>query len=430
MNHRSAPVALREQLAVPAEELAQAVRAVASLEPVQEALLVATCNRVEAYASGPDPEALAEALRAWLSRRAGSALEPYLYEHRGEGAARHLFRVCASLDSIVVGEPQILGQVKEAHAAAGEVGVLGGGLGRLVARAFQVAKRVRTETGIAAGQVSVASVAVDLARGIFGELQGRRVLVVGAGKMALGAARGLTRHGALLAVCNRSYDRALKLAQEHGGSAHPLTDLALLVQASDVVVCSTAATRFVLTREELQASMRSRRGRALFLIDIAVPRNVDPRAGDLDSVYLYNVDDLEKIVGEGLAGRTVATSQAEGLVAQEVLAWQREQLAQGAVPTITALRQRFRATAQAELERSLGGRLKHLGPEDRKALEALLDATLNKLLHSPTMALRAHPEGPEGAALAEATRALFALEDTTEATVSRAPSEAQKKATG
>ncbi|MBI5516545.1 MAG: glutamyl-tRNA reductase [Deltaproteobacteria bacterium] len=432
MNHRSAPVALREQLAVPAEELDGAVRDLGALEGAREALLVATCNRVEAYAAGPDPDALARSLRSWLARRAGAALETYLYEHRGEGAARHLFRVCASLDSIVVGEPQILGQVKEAHAAADEAGTLGGGLGRLVTRAFQVAKRVRTETGIAAGQVSVASVAVDLARGIFGELQNRRVLVVGAGKMALGAARGLQRHGALLAVCNRSYDRALKLAQEHGGTAHPLTDLSLLVQASDVVVCSTAATRFVLTREELQAAMKSRRGRALFLIDIAVPRNVDPRAGDLDSVYLYNVDDLEKIVGEGLEGRSVATAQAEAVVTEELRLWQREQQAQGAVPTIAALRQRFRATAQAELERSLVGRLKHLGPEERRALEAMLDATMNKLLHAPTMALKAQSEGPEGGALATATRALFALDDAPEGAQGSAPPtpEARRKATG
>jgi glutamyl-tRNA reductase len=409
VNHRTAPLETRERVAVDADGLDAVVRSVRSLEGVREAMLVATCNRVEVYAAGEDPEAVTRALRGFFDRR--GAAGSYLYEHRGDAGVQHAFRVCASLDSLVVGEPQILGQVKEAWQAARAAGTTGPLLNRLLARALQTAKRVRTETGIADGKVSVASVAVDLARGIFGDLSGRRVVVVGAGKMALGAARSLVRHGASLAVVNRSYEKAVQLAQEHGGAAHPLTDLALLLQHGDVVVCSTGAARYVIARDDVAAAMKERRGRSLFLIDIAVPRNVDPRAGDLDNVYLYNVDDLERIVAEGTSTRATAKTAAERVIAEELEAWRREQRAQGAVPVVTALRQRFRATAMGELERSLARSLKHLPPDDRKALEVMVDAAVNKLLHAPTAALKARSATPEGAAAAELLRDLFDLHD-------------------
>jgi glutamyl-tRNA reductase len=412
VNHRTAPVETRERVAVDADGLGDVVKSVRALDGVREAMLVATCNRVEVYAAGDDAEAVTRALRTFFDRR--GAAGQYLYEHRGDQGAGHAFRVCASLDSLVVGEPQILGQVKEAWQVARASGTVGPLLNRLMARAFQTAKRVRTETGIADGKVSVASVAVDLARGIFGDLKGHRVVVVGAGKMALGAARSLVRHGASLAVVNRSYDKAVALAQEHGGAAHPLTDLAMLLQHGDVVVCSTGAARYVVTREDVAAAMKGRRGRSLFLIDIAVPRNVDPRVGDLDNVYLYNVDDLERIVSEGTSTRAAAKAAAEKVIAEELDAWRREQRAQGAVPVVTALRQRFRATAMGELERSLGKSLKHLSADDRKALEVMLDATVNKLLHAPTAALKARVDTPEGANAAEVLRELFDLHDPTD----------------
>jgi glutamyl-tRNA reductase len=409
VNHRTAPVETRERVAVDADGLGDVVKAVRGLDGVREAMLVATCNRVEVYAAGDDPDAVTRALRGFFHQR--GAAEQYLYEHRGEAGAGHAFRVCASLDSLVVGEPQILGQVKEAWQVARASGTTGPLLNRLMARAFQAAKRVRTETGIANGQVSVASVAVDLARGIFGDLTGHRVIVVGAGKMALGAARSLVRNGALLAVVNRSYDKAVALAQEHGGVAHPLTDLPMLLQHGDVVVCSTGAARYVITRDDVATAMKGRRGRSLFLIDIAVPRNVDPRTGDLDNVYLYNVDDLERIVSEGTSTRSAAKTAAEKVLAEELDAYRREQRAQGATPVVTALRQRFRATAVAELERSLAKSLKHLTPDDRKALEVMVDATINKLLHAPTAALKARVDTPEGATAAEVLRELFDLPD-------------------
>lgn len=409
LNHRTAPVESRERLAVPPDGLEDAVRAVLALEAVREAVVVATCNRVELYATGDEPDAVAAALRGHFAARGGAGVT--LYEHRDEAAVRHAFRVCASLDSLVVGEPQILGQVKEAVAAARAAGGVRGALGRMMARAFQTAKRVRTETGIAAGQVSVASVAADLARGIFGDLAGRKVLVVGAGKMALGAARTLSNAGASLLIANRSFDRAEALAREYGATAHPLTDLAMLLQHVDVAVCSTGASGYLLTRHDVATAMKARRGRGLFLIDIAVPRNVEPAAGDLDSVFLYNVDDLERAVAEGSHGRTLATADAERVVAEELSAFRAEERAlRGAGPTIVALRQRFQETAAAELERSLGGRLRHLPEGDRAALEAMLDALTNKLLHAPTVALKEAAVSCEGDAMMQAARSLFALD--------------------
>jgi glutamyl-tRNA reductase len=280
-----------------------------------------------------------------------------------------------------------------------------------MARAFQAAKRVRSETGIAEGQVSVASVAADLARGIFGDLVGRKVLVVGAGKMALGAARTLARAGASLLIANRSFERAAALAHEHGATAHPLTDLGMLLQHVDVAVCSTGASGYLLTRHDVATAMKARRGRGLFLIDIAVPRNVEPAAGDLDSVFLYNVDDLERAVAEGGQGRAVAAAEAERVIAEELSAFRVEEQAQrSAGPTIVALRRRFQEAAAAEMERSLGGRLRHLPEGDREALAAMLDALTNKLLHAPTTALKDAAGSADGDEVLRAARSLFALD--------------------
>ena len=410
LNHRTAPVEARERLAVAPEALDEALTELRAMPGLDEAVLVATCNRVEVYAATGDVDGARENLQRYFSTH-GAAPE-HLYVRAGAEAELHAFRVCASLDSLVVGEPQILGQVKEAVAAAQTSGASGAALGALMRGAFKAAKRVRSETGIGAGQVSVASVAVDLARGIFGELRDRQVLLVGAGKMALGAARSLVNQGARLAVANRSFERAEALAREHRGTAHPLTDLGMLLQHADVVVCSTASRGFVLTRDDLHAAMRGRRGRALFLVDVSVPRNVDPRAGDLDSVYLYNVDDLERIVAEGGAARSDAKGAAERLVEEELSGWRRERsVASGAGPTIAAIRRRFKDAAAAELDRSLHGRLKHLSDADREALGAMLDAAVSKLLHPSTAALRESAGTPEGDALARAARRLFGVDE-------------------
>jgi glutamyl-tRNA reductase len=418
MNHRTAPVELRERLAVAPEALGQAATALGALPHVREVVFVATCNRIEVYAATDDvaDEGVAAIREFLVARDPSASVADCLYEHRGPAAVRHLFRVAASLDSMVVGEPQILGQVKEAFAAARSAGTLGPALSRTLARAFTAAKRVRTETSIGTGSVSIASVAVDLAQQIFGDLRGRRVLLLGAGKMAIAAARALGQHGSRLAVANRSYERAVEIARAHGGDAHPLGDLELLLPHADVVLCSTGAARFVVTREMVQVAMRARRGRALFLVDIAVPRNVDPRVHDMDSVYLFDVDDLERQVARALNSRGGVLEAAERILEEELSAFDREQRTGAVVPTIASLRERFRITARAELERSLSGKLKHLGDGDRRALESMVDAMVNKLLHAPTAALRAQGATAEGPALASIVQALFQLPAPAEAT--------------
>jgi glutamyl-tRNA reductase len=412
MNHRTAPVETREQLAVAADALGRVAAELATLPAVREAMLIATCNRIEVYAATDHSSQCAASIRGFLEGRApDTAVAGCLYEHRDDAAVRHVFRVAASLDSMVVGEPQILGQVKEAYSAAQSAGALGPALARTLARAFGTAKRVRSETTIATGSVSVASVAVDLATQIFGELRGRRVLVLGAGKMALGAARSLVGAGARLAIANRSYERALELARARGGDAHPLQDLPMLLEHVDVLVCSTGASRFVVTHDMVQAAMKARRGRSLFIIDIAVPRNVDPRVNALDNVYLFDVDDLEREVARALSGRGGALDAAEKILEEELRAFESEQRTGAVVPTLAALRERFRVTARGELERSLSGRLKHLGADDRRALETMVDAMVNKLLHAPTVALRTRAQNDDAEALASVVRALFQLPD-------------------
>lgn len=415
LNHRTAPVELREQLAVSPGDLPLADASLKALPHVNEAMLVATCNRVEAYIATDEAAAAALSVREYFASRApGAGSGDTLYEHRNDAAIRHLFRVAASLDSMVIGEPQILGQVKEAFAAARVAGAVGPALSRTIDRAFSAAKRIRTETGIATGSVSMASVAVDLARQIFGDLENRRMLLLGAGKMAMGAVRALSQQGARLAIANRNYDHAVELAKAHGGDAHPLENLPLLLPNVDVVLCSTGASRFVLTLEMVQAAMKVRRGRSLFLIDISVPRNVDPQVHSLDNVYLFDVDDLEREVARALNGRGGALQRAESILEEEIHAYENERRAGSVVPTVTALRERFHVVAHAEIEKSLSGRLKHLPEADRKSIECMVDAITNKLLHAPTTALRQGATTSDGPALASITRALFHLEDPAE----------------
>ncbi len=410
LNHRTAPVELRERLAVPPDGLEQTAHELKGLPHVREAMVVATCNRVEIYAAGDEAGACVRDIRGFFAARApGADVSECLYEHRGPAAGRHVFRVASSLDSMVGGEPQILGQVKEAFHAARDAGSLGPELSRALSRAFAAAKRVRSETQIGTGTVSVASVAVDLAQQIFGEIAMRRVLLVGAGKMALMATRALLKKGARLSIVNRHYERALDVAKAHGGEAHPLESLELLLPHVDVVLCSTGAQRFVITKEIVQRAMKARRGRSLFLIDIAVPRNIDPRVNDVDSVYLFDVDDLEREVARAIETRGGSLSMAERIVDEEIRAFERDRAVGSAAPTIAALREHFRRLAQAEIEKSFAGKLKHLGEGDRSLVQAMVESALNKLLHAPTTALRASTEQGEREALSTVVQALFQL---------------------
>ncbi len=407
MSHRTAPLDVREQLALPEDEVRKQLQQVAALSG-GEALLLSTCNRVELYAALPEtlsaPPAAAEGeLRAQLQPfedvllASAPTARKYLYHHVGEPALRHLFRVASSLDSLVVGEPQILGQVKAAYRLAQTVGTLspgrgaGGGEGPLSAllpRAFAVAKRVRSETQIGRAAASVASVGVELATQVFGELRGHPVLLVGAGKMAELCARHLREAGAdTLLIANRTRRRAEELASRLSGSAHELSELESLLSRAAVVVCSAGAPQPLIHSELVQRVMRARRGRWLLFIDIAVPRDVEPAVGGLDNVYLYDIDALSDVAAGNRAERERAAQQAEAIIESELLRARERQATADVTPVIKALRKKAEGIAHSELARVLP-RLSGLSERDRALVSGLADAVVNKLLHEPLTALK------------------------------------------
>ncbi len=392
LSHKNAPIAVREQLALQQAEIGEFLRKLVASDAVGEALIVSTCNRVELVAAGKGPAAeLGDVVRACeraLAERAPGAVR-HLYRHQGSDAVRHLFRVASSLDSLVLGEPQILGQVKGAYEFAREAGTVGSVLHRTLSRAIRTAKRVRSETAIGSGQVSVPSVAVDLARQIFGDLSGHQALLVGSGEMAETVARLLAAEGARILVVGRSRDKVDELAASVGGEGRLWSDLRASLVEADVVISSTSAPHFVVEYEAVASARKSRRGRNQFYIDLAVPRDVDPAVGEkLDGVYLYNVDDFSRHVERTLSTRSREAEAAERIIDVEADNYDRWAGAEAATPTIVALRERLSAALMYELERSVRGRLKHLNLEDRSALRKMLDAALNRILHQPTMRLR------------------------------------------
>ncbi|HEY8073110.1 MAG TPA: glutamyl-tRNA reductase, partial [Labilithrix sp.] len=393
VSHKTAPVEVRERFAAGTEILPELLARLTSRPELDEAMFLSTCNRVEIIglpknkgafdeATRAASRAIREALREHIGASSIEELGDWLYERTGEDAVKHIFRVAASLDSMVLGEPQILGQVKDAYDAAVAAGALRSHLSRCVHRAFTVAKRVRTETQLGAGTVSISSVAVDLAKRIFGDLATSTVLLVGAGEMAEQAAKSLGKGAKAIRVCNRSFERAASLASSFGGTAAPLDQLEVELAVSDVVVASTSSKSYVITRDLVKKVMKLRKGRTLFFIDIAVPRNVDPEVHKLDNVYVFNVDDLEAEVAENMKARQKEVAAAEVIVETELTEWRAWARGLDVQPTIVGLRAKTRGVLVAELERSLGGRLKHLGEADRAALLQMIESATNKLLHA------------------------------------------------
>ncbi len=420
VSYKSASVAVRERVAIPNDERGAFLGRLRDADgALSEAMIVSTCNRVEIYATGSDErEVRARVVDALAERVPTEDLRPHLFERAGDAAIHHIFRVAASLDSLVVGEPQILGQVKEAFEAANEAQTVGVLIGKALHRAFFVAKRVRTETSLGAGQVSVASVAVDLAKRLYDDLAGREILLLGAGEIAESAARALQAAGASkLIIANRSFDKAEALARaidptEAFTSPRSLAELPTLLEHADVVLVSTGSPTFVVTRELAAAAVKRRRGKPLFFVDLAVPRNVDPRVHDLENCYRYDIDDLETIVASGMQSRRAEADAAEAIVAAEAKAFDAWTRQLEVTPTIVALREKVRSTVAQELERSLAGKLRHLSDDDRKALGTMLDAAVNKLLHAPTRALKASVDEASGPALLDSVMRLFDLPTT------------------
>jgi glutamyl-tRNA reductase len=420
LSHRTAPVEIRERFAAGGDVLATVLARLSAKQELGEVVFLSTCNRVEVLATPRgramhDPAArlaARSAVRDVLASHAGATereLLPYLYEKEDEDAVRHVFRVAASLDSMVVGEPQILGQVKSAYEAAVAAGTLKGYLGRCVHRAFTTAKRVRTETALGTGTVSIASVAVDLARHVFGDLGEHSVLLVGAGEMAEAAAKSLGRGAKSMRIVNRSEARAASLASDIGAGWAPWQDLEKELAAADVVVTSTSSPKPIVTVDLVKRVMKARRGRTQLFVDIAVPRNVEGPVHRIDNVYVFDVDDLEQQVKKGLEARKSEIVAADGIVAaevQEFIHWSR---GLDVTPTIVALRARTKAILGGELERSLSHKLKHLGEEERAALALMVESATNKLLHVPTTRLRDAAAAQEDAGLIDAAVRLFDL---------------------
>jgi glutamyl-tRNA reductase len=412
LSHRNAPVALREQLAVEEDKLRELLLDLQGGDALQEIVLLSTCNRVEVYGVAEAPgEARALAFRA-LCRHRGvdlGTVEPLLYTHLDADAVRHAFRVAASLDSMMIGEPQILGQVKDAFALAQACESVGPSLHPLFSQAFSVAKRVRTETDIARHAVSVSFAAVELAKKIFDGLSGRAVLLVGAGKMSELAAKHLVEQGAFpIYVANRTWSRAVEMARALSGTAVPWDELTTALEAVDIVVTSTGATEPVVTRAAVMRVMHGRRGRPLFFIDIAVPRDVEAGVDSLDDVYRYDIDDLKQVVDANLRERAREAQRAESLVEREVGKYLARQSDAEVIPTIVSLRARLEEIRLGELKKTLA-RLPEATPETRAAIDALSNAMVNKILHVPISKLRESSRAGASRSWLELVHELFGL---------------------
>jgi len=391
LSHHTAPLAVREQLALDEDKLREIVSDLVGRGTCAEIMILSTCNRVEVYSVADVPgEARSAAFRQMGAQRGIGlrTLEPLLYTHGGVEAVQHAFRVASSLDSMVLGEPQILGQVKDAFALAQACRTVGPVLHSLMSQAFAVAKRVRTDTEVGRHAVSVSFAAVELARKIFGGLDGRSVLLVGAGEMGELAARHLVEEGTLpVYVANRTWARAEALARDLAGTAVPFEELLPVLAQVDIVITSTAAPEPIIRAAEVERVLHARRGRPLFLIDIAVPRNVEPAVNALDGVFVYDVDDLRSVVEANLRERHRQAQRAEALVEREVTKFAARLRDLEVVPTIVSLREKLEEIRRAEVARALA-RLPGADPATREALEALSQGLVNKVLHGPTVKLR------------------------------------------
>jgi glutamyl-tRNA reductase len=413
LNHHNAPVEVREQVAFNDGALDTALRQLIALPPIDEGAILTTCNRVEVVAATGDGDNAVEVLSTFLANNDDHAvgrLRQHLSVYRGRDGVRHLFRVAASLDSMVVGEPQILGQLKDFYGRAATVGSAGTVLHRCFHKSFSVAKRVRTETGIATRAVSVSAAAVELACKIFDRLEDKTAMLIGAGTMGELAARHLLAHGIRSTlVANRTFDRAVELALEFRGIPVQFDDLQRYLHMADVIIGSTAAEGFVLTPSQVHEVLRQRKYRPMFLIDLSVPRNFDPRINDLDNVYLYDIDDLGGIAETNRDERGREAVKAEAIVEQEVDGFCRWLSTLDAVPTIVALRDKLERIRQAELQKTLAT-LRELAPHERAALEAMTTAIVNKILHTPITHLKQHDRALETYYVA-AARQLFGIEE-------------------
>ena len=395
LNHSTADVEVREKVAFNGSRLEEGLRRFRELPEIEEAMILSTCNRVELYAHVKDTLKASESIKTFLSEFHNvnrASLDKALYIYDGINAIRHIFRVASSLDSMVIGEPQILGQLKEAFETALEKKTTGILLNRLMKKAISVAKRVRSETRIAENAVSISFAAVELAKKIFADLSGKVFMLLGAGEMAELAARHIMTNGVKeVIVANRSYERACDLSKEFNGRPVRLDDFLREMVHADIVICSTGAPHYILLRDQMQKVMKERKQRPVFLIDISVPRNIDPKINDLDNVYLYNIDDLQGIVDANMFERKKEAEKAEKIIEEEIEPFLKWLSSLDSVPTIVALREKAEEIRKEEFEK-LMNRFPEMEDKQKKAIEYMASAIINKLIHPPTKALKEEPE--------------------------------------
>lgn len=413
LSHKTASVEVREKLSFPEATVPDALKALMGYPGIKESFILSTCNRVELYASVRDSEAGVQQIKKFISeykKIPTDSLEHSLYVHRDARAISHTFRVASSLDSMVVGEPQILGQLKDAFEIALKTKTTSAILNKLLKKAISSAKRVRTETRIAESAVSISFAAVELARKIFGNLDGKSVMLLGAGEMAELAARHLLNNGVKsIMVANRTFERAVELAEEFKGGAVRFEDFPSEMVRADILICSTGAPTYVVKYDAVSRALKDRHHKPIFLIDISVPRNIDPAINDIDNVFLYDIDDLQGVVNSNIEGRQKEAEKAEEIIAQEVetfLQWERSL---DAVPTIVDLREKVEEIRKKELDKTLC-QLNGITEEQRRTIEALSTAIVNKIVHAPMVVLKREAANSSNEEVFSFVRKLFNLD--------------------
>lgn len=413
MNHKTAPLEIRERFSLSCGNNVNPLKELIQVPHLKEAMCLSTCNRVEVIANTKDTAAALDSIKDFVSYRgclSKKEMEKYSYMYFGQDAVRHLFRVASSLDSLVMGEPQILGQVKEAYHLAAENKATGLILNKVLHHAFRTAKRVRTETCIANNAVSVSYAAVELAKKIFGSVKGKTVLLVGAGEMSELAARHLINQEAeRFLIANRTLSRATQIAEAFHGKAIEFEQLAEGMADADIVIASTGATGYVITKEMVAKALHRRKNRLLFLIDIAVPRDIEPGAGGIDNAFLYNIDDLQEVVDENIKDRRQEAQKAETIIEEEISKHQAWVNSLAVVPTIVSLREKVEGIVKKEIEKS-GSWIKNLGDEERNKVEILAASIVNKIIHDPIAGLKEESQENATEAYLAAARRLFKLD--------------------
>lgn len=413
LSHKTAPVEIREKLSFPSETIGEPLKKLCANYGINEGVIVSTCNRVEVFAVTPDIEKGLWQVKRFLSEYHNiplDALDEHLYTFAGEDAVRHLFRVAAGLDSMVLGEPQILGQMKDAYGYAIQHKTAGIIINKLFHKAFSVAKRIRTETRIGSSAVSISYAAVELAKKIFGAIENKTAMLVGAGEMAELAARHLLNNGVKeIMIANRSYERAVEMARSFNGAPIMFREFAHYLKKVDVVIVSTAAPKFIIHPEQIEEVIKERKNKPMFFIDISVPRNIDPLINKIDNVYLYDIDDLQGVVAANIKERQNEVQDAENIIKEEIEKFYRWIKSLDVVPTIISLRKKFDEIKNEELNEALGA-LKNLSEDEKKTIEKMADAIAKKILHDPVTHLKKESNKVEGDFYIEAARKLFDLD--------------------